>query len=93
MPVTARRVYSAQELHRLRDSSSQPKLREAIEQHDVGDAEVVKGMSEPRARGTRPHALIPRRNVLTTIHQSMFFADPNPLQHVPFAPATLATAT
>jgi hypothetical protein len=58
MPVTARRVYSAQELHHLRDSSSQPKLREAIEQHDVGDAEVVKGMSEPGTQCTHPPALI-----------------------------------
>lgn len=38
-----RRVYSAEELHRLRLSCSQPKLREAIEEHDGEDAELVKG--------------------------------------------------
>lgn len=38
-----RRVYSAEELHRLRGSCSQPKLREAIEEHDGEDAELVKG--------------------------------------------------
>ena len=42
---TTRRVYSAEELHRLRASCSQPKLREAIEEHDGEDAELVKGMS------------------------------------------------
>jgi hypothetical protein len=41
---TTRRVYSAEELHRLRASCSQPKLREAIEEHDGEDAELVKGM-------------------------------------------------
>lgn len=40
---TTRRVYSAEELHRLRASCSQPKLREAIEEHDGEDAELVKG--------------------------------------------------
>lgn len=43
---TARRVYSAEELHRLRGSSSAPKLSEAIEEHDGEDAELVKGKSE-----------------------------------------------
>ena len=38
-----RRVYSAEELHRLRGSCSQQKLREAIEEHDGEDAELVKG--------------------------------------------------
>ena len=38
-----RRVYSAEELHRLRTSCSQPKLHEAIEEHDSEDAELVKG--------------------------------------------------
>ena len=38
-----RRVYSAEELHRLRASCSQPKLHEAIEEHDSDDAELVKG--------------------------------------------------
>ncbi|KAK1067982.1 hypothetical protein LTR33_011247 [Friedmanniomyces endolithicus] len=42
-----RRVYSAEELHRLRDTTSQPRLREAIEEHDGDDAELVKGMSAP----------------------------------------------
>lgn len=41
---TARRVYSAEELQRLRGTHSQPKLREAIEEHDGEDAEIVKGM-------------------------------------------------
>ena len=40
-----RRVYSAEELHRLRGSCSQPKLHEAIEEHDGDDAELVKGKS------------------------------------------------
>lgn len=39
----SRRVYSAEELHRLRSSCSQPKLWEAIEKHDSEDAELVKG--------------------------------------------------
>jgi hypothetical protein len=42
---TARRVYSAEQLHRLRASFSAPKLREAIEEHDGEDAELVKGAS------------------------------------------------
>ena len=42
-----RRVYSAEELHRLRDTTSQPRLREAIEEHDGDDAELVKGTSAP----------------------------------------------
>lgn len=42
LPST-RRVYSAEELHRLRGTQSQPRLREAIEEHDGEDAEVVKG--------------------------------------------------
>ena len=41
---TTRRVYSADELHRLRASCSQPKLHEAIEERDGEDAELVKGM-------------------------------------------------
>lgn len=44
MPDTSRRVYSAEELHRLRGSQSQPKLHEAIEEHDSEDAEIVKGI-------------------------------------------------
>lgn len=40
---TARRVYSAEELHRLRSTFSQPKLRESIEKNDDRDAELVKG--------------------------------------------------
>jgi hypothetical protein len=42
---TARRVYSAEQLHRLRASFSAPKLREAIEEQD---AELVKGVSSSR---------------------------------------------
>jgi hypothetical protein len=38
-----RRVYSAEELQRLRAQCSQPKLREAIEELDGEDAELVKG--------------------------------------------------
>jgi hypothetical protein len=45
---TARRVYSAEQLHRLRASFSAPKLREAIEEHDGEDAELVKGVSSSR---------------------------------------------
>ncbi|KAM0717113.1 hypothetical protein Q7P37_006965 [Cladosporium fusiforme] len=41
----ARRVYSAEQLHRLRASSSAPKLREAIEEHDGEDAELVKALT------------------------------------------------
>ena len=40
---TARGTYSAQELHRLRATCSQPKLREAIEKHEGEDADLVKG--------------------------------------------------
>lgn len=39
-----RRVYSAEELQRLRNSSCpQLRLDEAIEEHGQGDAETVKG--------------------------------------------------
>lgn len=41
---STRRVYSAEQLHRLRNTQSQPKLSEAIEQHESEDAELVKGM-------------------------------------------------
>lgn len=41
---TTRRVYSAEQLHSLRDTKSQPLLSEAIEEHDGVDAELVKGM-------------------------------------------------
>ena len=40
---STRRVYSAEELHRLRGTCSQPKLREAIEEHEDEDVELVKG--------------------------------------------------
>ena len=43
VPRSTRRVYSAEELHQLRNTVSQPKLREAIEEHDAEDAELVKG--------------------------------------------------
>ena len=42
-PKTTRRVYSADELHSLRTTCSQPKLREAIEENEVEDADLVKG--------------------------------------------------
>lgn len=42
-PKSTRRVYSAEELHRLRNTISAPKLREAIEENDGEDAELVKG--------------------------------------------------
>ena len=51
VPNPARRVYSSEELHRLRDSKSQPKLCEAIEEHDANDAELVKGMFATRVAG------------------------------------------
>lgn len=44
---STRRVYSAEQLHKLRGSCSAPKLREAIEEHDSEDAELVKGTSLP----------------------------------------------
>lgn len=44
---TTRRVYSAEQLHKLRGSCSAPKLREAIEEHEREDAELVKGTSLP----------------------------------------------
>jgi len=40
---STRRTYSAEELHRLRGRVSQPRLSEAIEEHDAEDAELVKG--------------------------------------------------
>lgn len=46
---STRRVYSAEELHRLRNTQSQPKLSEAIEEHGSEDAELVKGMMIPTA--------------------------------------------
>ncbi|PIA89565.1 hypothetical protein CB0940_06807 [Cercospora beticola] len=39
---STRRVYSAEELHRLRNTQSQPKLSESIEEHEGEDAELVK---------------------------------------------------
>ncbi|KAI5362667.1 hypothetical protein Slin14017_G063480 [Septoria linicola] len=42
-----RRVYSAEELHRLRNTQSQPKLSESIEEHESEDADLVKGMISP----------------------------------------------
>ncbi|EME40635.1 hypothetical protein DOTSEDRAFT_27263 [Dothistroma septosporum NZE10] len=50
---STRRVYSAEELHRLRGSQSQPKLKEAIEEKDGEDAEIVK---EHVLRGSRSFA-------------------------------------
>ena len=47
-----RRVYSAEQLQRLRASCSQPKLREAIEELDGEDAELVKGMRPTHAAPT-----------------------------------------
>lgn len=44
---TTRRVYSAEELHRLRGTQSKPNLGESIEEHDGEDAELVKGMIGP----------------------------------------------
>ncbi|KAK4494169.1 hypothetical protein PRZ48_014467 [Zasmidium cellare] len=41
-PKVTRKVYSAEELHRLRGTQSQPKLREAIEEKDGEDADIVK---------------------------------------------------
>jgi len=51
---TARRVYSAEQLHRLRASFSAPKLREAIEEHDGEDAELVKGVSSSCSQNPHP---------------------------------------
>ncbi|KAF2482871.1 hypothetical protein BDY17DRAFT_136638 [Neohortaea acidophila] len=48
-----RRVYSAEQLYRLRVSCSQPKLREAIEDNDGEDAELVK---EHVLRGSKSFA-------------------------------------
>ncbi|KAH9827054.1 hypothetical protein Tdes44962_MAKER09858 [Teratosphaeria destructans] len=50
---SARRTYSAEELRRLRNATSQPKLREAIEEHDGEDAELVK---EHVLRGSKSFA-------------------------------------
>ncbi|KAK3677843.1 hypothetical protein LTR78_001938 [Recurvomyces mirabilis] len=52
-PNIARRVYSAEQLHRFRSASSQPRLHEAIEEHDVEDAELIK---EHVLRGSRSFA-------------------------------------
>ena len=58
---TTRRVYPAEQLHRLRGSFSAPKLREAIEEHDGEDAELVKGtllqLSLFRLRASLPPVL------------------------------------
>ena len=48
--VPNRRVYSAEYLHKLRGSSSQPKLCEAIEERDGEDAELVKGRFKTAGR-------------------------------------------
>ena len=56
---TARRVYSAEQLHRLRASFSAPRLREAIEEHDGEDAELVKGVSSSCSYQTPPPPLPP----------------------------------
>lgn len=38
-----RKVYSAEQLHRLRGTVSTPRLNESIDEHDGEDAELVKG--------------------------------------------------
>ncbi|KAK1821281.1 hypothetical protein LTR12_004339 [Friedmanniomyces endolithicus] len=63
-----RRVYSAEELHRLRDTTSQPRLREAIEEHDGDDAELVK---EHVLRGSKSFAARSwrsRKSASTSLH-------------------------
>lgn len=47
---STRRVYSAEMLHRLRSTASQPTLhlKEAIEENDDGDAELIKGKAHTR---------------------------------------------
>lgn len=63
---TNRRVYSAEELHRLRGTTSQPKLREAIEAHDGDDAELVKGtqFATPAALSARPTSYVNKHPTL-----------------------------
>lgn len=51
-----RRVYSAEELHRLRNTQSQPKLSEAIEEHESEDAELVKGMVDTNLAPSLNHS-------------------------------------
>ncbi|KAK5696679.1 hypothetical protein LTR97_007983 [Elasticomyces elasticus] len=63
-----RRVYSAEELHRLRGTTSQPKLCEAIEEHDGDDAELVK---EHVLRGSKSFAARSwrsRKSASTSLH-------------------------
>ncbi|KAK0944224.1 hypothetical protein LTR29_004356 [Friedmanniomyces endolithicus] len=63
-----RRVYSAEELYRLRDTTSQPRLREAIEEHDGDDAELVK---EHVLRGSKSFAARSwrsRKSASTSLH-------------------------
>ncbi|KAK5109001.1 hypothetical protein LTR62_007635 [Meristemomyces frigidus] len=55
-PKATRRVYSAEQLQRLRGASSQPKLHEAIDEHDGEDAELVKESSEHVLRGSHSFA-------------------------------------
>jgi len=62
LPKTARRVYSTEELHRLRESSSAPRLSEAIEEHEGEDAELIKGEQNVTFHAPVPqvvHALQP----------------------------------
>lgn len=54
-----RRVYSADELHSLRNACSVPKLREAIEERDGDDAELVKGAPAGHAPFLTPCNLPP----------------------------------
>lgn len=63
---TTRRVYSTEQLHKLRGSFSAPKLREAIEEHDREDAELVKGSLLPLLLPPpQPQSLPPSRRRFT----------------------------
>ncbi|KAK3117574.1 hypothetical protein LTR53_000899 [Teratosphaeriaceae sp. CCFEE 6253] len=73
----SRHVYSAEELHRLRDTKSQPKLCEAIEEHDGDDAELVKATLSVAQLPTMGDASSPP----TPTHQCWVYDLVDSLQH------------
>jgi len=76
-----RRVYSAEELYRLRDTTSQPRLREAIEEHDGDDAELVKGTSAPTSSDHNiPRLSIDASALAALLFLSLITADTCPVQ-------------
>nr|POE72287.1 37s ribosomal protein s19, mitochondrial [Quercus suber] len=52
-----RRVYSTDQLHRLRGTVSTPKLNESIEEHDGNEADLIKGRHDLSPHGFQQHKI------------------------------------